>query len=504
MSEKYCLECGKIIPADSVYCPECGKKQTEEVTAPAPDVTWPMLRHDPASTGSDGSHLQAPLDKAWEFQASGEIESSLAAAYGMVFFGCKDNCVYAVEAASGGKKWTFRTGGVIATCPVVADGVVYVASKDRNLYAIEAESGQKRWQFSAAQEVSTLAVAYGMLFFGCKDKNVYAVDVATGQEKWKTKSDFKDYSAPIPFEGKVLISGSKKFFALDATNGSILWELKDYWSDPCPVILSGNIALVRGPKGGFNRIDVASGKDLGWASGDPLSTDASRVARSGDFMFVTFRFLQCLRAVDLSRPTIPGWDWVATIEEGTVSAPAAGGDFVFVASIGKRKLYGINTRKFMKRWEFDLNDDINSDPIVADEMMFVASDKGKIHAFKGARDPYAVTTLEYTSYEVAPVPKFRAMPWRYDVRWPHCCCLCCGPAEKTTSISKKEGLLTRWIKDLPYCTSCYDKTHISFLKELSGREYPGVEFSKLYPILGVLAFRNERYLAMFKEANRIR
>jgi len=502
--EVVCSGCGKVMPSSAAYCSNCGKKLAPEVSQEETkaiekgvviEEAWPMLRHDSAGTGSDGSSLQAPLEKAWEFQASGDIESPLAAAYGMVFFGCKDKCVYAVDAASGLKRWMFETGGGVAACPVVADKVVYVASKDKNIYAIDAQSGQKRWQFSTREEISTPAVAYGTVFFGCNDKNIYALDTATGQKKWEFKSDFKDHSAPTPFEGKVLISGSnKKLFALDAANGAVSWELKDYRADPYAVAISGDRVAVRAPKGHFALIDIASGKDLGQLAG----TGTGAVARSGDFVFIADKLLHGLHAWDLSRPTTKvGWDWIAHLEEGTVSAPAAGGDFVFIAAIGKKKLYGINIRKFMKRWEFSLDEDIRSSPVVANGMMFVASDRGKIHAFRSASNPHAVTALEHISGETASEPKFKAIfVARYT--WPNCCCLCCGPAEKRTTISKKEGTTITSMPNLPYCAPCYDKA-----KKLFGRERPGVEILKCLPT-NIITFRNERYWAMFMEANRIR
>jgi len=507
--EVVCSGCGKVMPSSAAYCSNCGKKLSLKVSkeemkpiekGAVSEEAWPMLRHDSAGTGSDGSSLQAPLEKAWEFQASGDIESPLAAAYGMVFFGCKDKCVYAVDAASGLKRWMFETGGGIDACPVVADKVVYVASKDKNLYAIDAQNGQKRWQFSTREEISTPAIAYGTVFFGCNDKNIYAFDTATGQKKWEFQSEFKDHSAPTPFEGKVPISGSnKKLFALDATNGAVSWELKNYWADPYAVAISGDRVAVRAPKGHFTLIDVASGKDLGQLAGEAVRT----VAKSGDFLFTTNKLLHYLSAWNMSRPTTaaypdqPRWEWMAHMEQGPVSEPAAGGDFVFVAAIGKKKLYGINIRKFMKRWEFSLDEDIRSSPVVANGMMFVASDRGKIHAFRSASDPHAVTNLEHVGDEIAPEPKFKATFYQNRYLWPDHCCLCGGPAEKRTTITRKEGTTVLSIPNLPYCAPCYDKT-----KKLFGGEKPGVEISRCLPT--TLSFRNERYWAMFMEANRIR
>jgi outer membrane protein assembly factor BamB len=506
-SEIVCSGCGKNVPSSLEYCNNCGKRLVkvlqEEEHAPQRPITeegWPMIRNDSACTGSDGSNIRAPLEKAWEFQAGNNIESPLTAAYGMVFFGCKDKCLYAVDAASGVKKWAFKTGGEITTCPVVSNGVVYAASKDKNLYAVEAKNGQKKWQFSTREEISTQAFAEGIVFFGCKDKNVYAIDAGTGQKKWQFYSDFKEHHAPIPIQGKLIISGSgfmnKKLFAIDTGNGTLSWELKDYVANPYPVAVKEDMVLARAPGNRIVLIEAAIGKDKGQLAPPETTT----IAKSGDFLFVVCSVANGLYAWDLSRQVtaFTGWDWQAHMEERTLSETTAGGGFVFVSTIGQKKLYGINARKFMKRWEFTFNEYIKSSPIIAGGMLFIATDKGKIHAFKGTADPRAMSMLEYVSGEIAQVPKFKVILYQPQYIWPNCCCLCNGPAEKTIVLSKTEGKMTLSMPNLPYCNACHDKTQ----KIFGRREKPGVEIQKIGPT--VLAFRNERYWSKFKELNLIR
>jgi outer membrane protein assembly factor BamB len=483
------------------------------------EEAWPMLRHDPPGTGSDGSSLMAPLEKAWEFQAGGGIESPLAAAYGLVFFGCDDKCIYAVEASSGAKKWVFKTQGGISECPVVADGVVYAASGDKNIYAIDAKTGMKRWQFSTREEISTPAVAFGMVFFGCKDKNIYALDASTGQKKWEHRSDFKDHSPPTPFEDKVFISGSglisRKSFAIDAQHGNVLWELDNYGSDMSPTVVSENEVIVRSLKGRFAVIDIAGGKE----TRELYTKDTTSITRSGNFLFSTNKYphdvfrgpLTGLHAEDLLRqPSMEyattGFHWAALLEEGSVSSPATGGDFVFVSAIGRKSLFGINMRRFMRRWEFSLNENIKSPPIVADGMLFVASEKGKIHAFRGAKDPNAMAVLEQFG-EIVREPLHRVAFPQTEFSWPNSCCLCCGPAEKRALIQWKESKnLTHTIANIPYCAPCHAKvTKLLAFK----RDWPGVAIQKPYPTAmrrypTILGFRNEKYCAMFMEANRLR
>ena len=505
-----CSGCGKTMPSSLEYCSNCGKKlpaavqpKEEEIPRERPqsEEDWPMLRRDAAYTGSDGTPVQAPLEKVWEFRAGGDIKSSPAVAYGLVFFGSKDKNVYAVDAATGQRKWIFKTRKAVTTSPVVADGIVYVASDDKNLYAIDAKTGEKLWQFSTGNDISsTPAVGHGLVFFGCKDKRIYAIDAKTGERRWAFESGYKDHTAPTIAEGKVLISGkgftSRTLYAIEATSGELVWEQKNYLANPCPIVL-GNVVLAYDSRGRLSKIDLASGQEQDWLFGPQVSSATT----CGGIIFATFRSPNPpgLYAYDLSRVgmAFTGWDWVATIEEGSVSAPAVGGEFAFVAVLGGKKLYGVNVSKFMKRWEFQLNEKIKSHPVAAGGMVFVPSDKRKIHAFRGAKDARATSVLEYVAGEVAKEPKFRAMLYQQHVTWPNCCCQCCGPAEKRTEIWRTEGKMRLTLPNLPYCTPCHKRA-----TKLLRAAKPGVEILKVNPT--ILGFRNERYWAMFMEANRLR
>lgn len=498
---------------------------------------WPMLRHDPACTGSDGSSPQAPLEEAWNFQAAGDIESPLAAAYAMVFFGCRDKCLYAVDAASGQKKYTFKTDGEIIACPVVADGLVYVAGRDKSMYAIEARSGEKRWQFFAKGEISTPAVADGTVFFGCKDKSVYALDASTGQKKWEFRTGFANHSAPTLSEGKVLISGkgllNKKLLALNVADGSLLWELEGYSSDPCPVVFGSPpkvLALDR--KGYCAVINATDGKDQ---PASPTVPFVGKIGTSGNFLFGLVRDgnLLCYEWRNQTTYSYIGDFWSAYIvgmrEDGypySISEPAVGGDFVFVSTIGNKIVCGINIRELMKRWEYRLpHGEVISPPIVANGMVFVASSGRRIHAFRSATDTRSTIDLEYGS-KVATgkgddsfdVYVTESTPFHL----PLCCSVCCGPAQKFDNQiwsyappgPGRRGIIKSI--NVPYCASCYEKKK-SAKTWIAERGFgyarwdgepesvPGVFLLQSSPPGAIkFSFRNEQYCAMFLRANRIR
>jgi outer membrane protein assembly factor BamB len=488
-SLEYCSNCGKKLPAPSQ--PEKAEIAREEATALS-EEDWPMLRRDASYTGSDNSVVQAPLEKVWEFQAGGDIKSSPIVAYGLVFFGSKDKNIYAVDATTGHIRWIFKTGKSITTSPIAAGGIVYVASNDKNVYAIDAQTGQKHWQFSTGKDIcSTPAAGHGLVIFGCKDKQVYALDAQTGQIKWAFKSNYSEHSAPIITEGKVLISGSsfgsRKLYAIDILSGTLLWEQNNYEADPCPFVL-GNAVIVRDLKKRLSKIDLTHGTEQGWVFGSPFKS----VTVSGGMILAATSSGLCAYNQFRTELAFTGWDWAAIVLY-PASAPAVGGDFAFVA--GANKLYGIHMRRFMKRWEFSLNEKIESSPVIFQGMVFVASEKRKIHAFRGTKDPRATYILEHVAGEISEKPKFIASIAEQHVSWPGCCCLCCGPVEKRMVISIKSQRMVYSFPNVPYCTSCYQK-----VKKLFRPEKPGIEMLAST----TLVFRNERYWAMFMEANRLR
>jgi outer membrane protein assembly factor BamB len=63
------------------------------------------------------------------------VDSSPAAANGMVFVGSDDYSTYALNAITGALVWKYKTSGPVFSSPAVANGVVYVGSDDYNVYA---------------------------------------------------------------------------------------------------------------------------------------------------------------------------------------------------------------------------------------------------------------------------------------------------------------------------------------------------------------------------------
>lgn len=524
-----CDGCGKAMPSSLEYCSNCGKKlpavaQLEEAEIPKErplsEEDWPMLGRDPRHLNSDGTILQPPLEKVWEFHTGAKVQSSPIPAHDMVFFGSENKNLYALDAKTGQLKWRSKIGKKIAY-PVVCNRIVYVVSQDNNLHAIHALTGKEYWQFSTGSHIwSPPAVADGLVFFGSKDKKVYALDTGSGEVRWKLSLNCQVFSPPTIIGNKILIVGREKrrikgdivtLYALDVSNGAILWslEIKELSSYPdlCPVptyfrTLAQAQDCVFLPKAAkVSIIDLTSGKasDYITFTSNGLPLPVTSLSTNNYFLFIGLGFFHVI-----ARIFPPKLYQVAELKK--LSPPAVTEEFIFTAGSevptalfpGKLKgtLYGINFSRFTRRWEFDMPHNVEFPPTIANGMLFVSDKEGNIYAFRSGK-PSLRQTLEITG-EVAEFPKFKTTTFTTTAKFPTMCCLCCGKVEKTDTLEGASPKFSLKLRGVPYCKSCYKKTHGLFGR----KEKPGVELRGGSPLS--LSFRNEKYWAYFMEANNLR
>jgi len=215
---------GNVVPGIAVQVPATAAPGTAYLTAvgrhsglsaQAPflvSTSWAQYRYSCKREGVDpyenvlSASTVAGIDVVWSFTTGAYVDSSPAAADGVVYVGSQDENVYALNAATGAKIWSFRTGGGVVPSAAVADGMVYVGSDDRNVYALNAATGAKIWSFPTGDLVwSSPAVAGGVVYVGSFDRNVYALNAATGAKIWSSTTGAPIESSPAVAGGVVYV-----------------------------------------------------------------------------------------------------------------------------------------------------------------------------------------------------------------------------------------------------------------------------------------------------------
>ena len=169
----------------------------------------------------------ATREKKWKFKTEGSIDSTVAIENDIVYFGSNDGNLYAVGAETGEEKWRFETGDEVRSSPVVCNGRVYIGSYDGNLYAVDVETGEEKWRFKTKGGVDSSPSIYkDIIYFGSFDI-LYAVDIKTGEEKWRFETNGGLCSSPSIYKDAIYFGNSdNNLYAVDMETGEEKWRFE--------------------------------------------------------------------------------------------------------------------------------------------------------------------------------------------------------------------------------------------------------------------------------------
>lgn len=477
--------------------------------------------------------VRAPLKKEWEFEADGDVIHKTLVE-DLVVFASKDEKIQALDVASGRRAWQVEMGkkATLTHDMIVTESVVYVLGEDKTLYAVDARAGVKlwqlqldkdiwydpivkdemvylvedgklllavdaktgveRWRFSADKKIGYPSVGCGKIFFGSKDKHLYAIDVDTGQKQWKFKTGKKDHSRPAVVDGKVLFTADDDLYTLTADTGRLLWKFEKFGGLGEPLIVENTLLK----HGDLTFVDLETGEEK-----KTMAPGLALFVEKMEQRTLYTKVGGALCALDRATGSLK---WYAVIEtrwpytfDFSVSE-----DFVFAFAYSSQKLYGINLSKFTKRWVLE---GPYSAPLLTGDRAIIVWGGKKVCGYTSSEASEAKARLEVYD-EVTVAPEFTAYLWpskgtlmegEVSTAWPNCCCLCCGPVEKRVDLWETKDRVFLDVGKVPYCEKCYKS-----MKGFFRRESKGVEIVKTSP--PILAFRNEKYWAMFMEANRLK
>jgi outer membrane protein assembly factor BamB len=67
---------------------------------------------------------------------------------GVVYVGCGDDYLYALNEQDGSTIWKYLAAGAVISAPRALNGVIYVGSDAGVIYTLGANDGALKWQFS--------------------------------------------------------------------------------------------------------------------------------------------------------------------------------------------------------------------------------------------------------------------------------------------------------------------------------------------------------------------
>ena len=378
---------------------------------------WPLFRGNNARTGYASEQAYPPLTAAWAqpFQAGGGIISSPAVFGDVVYFGARDNKVYALNAPTGTLLWAYRTGGWVDSSPAVSGGAVYVSSMDGYLYALNRLTGALLWRAAlGASSVSSPLVLDGKVFVGCgAPGNMFKVfDTATGSQLYQYAVDEPVDSAPSTDGTLVYFGGNDgKIYAINKTTYSQAWYYQTMGGSYGMNAVAVSSGVVYALPGHDEKRPVAlnagSGVPLLYPLAAPFDVNSSweqlgsPVAADGRLYFSggaggLAAGLNIMYALDTSALDSaqagqePPYVWTSsptlgnTSSLGVLSSPAMAGGMLYAGTSGG-ELMSVTQAEAPSVVEVMLSSSVYSSPAVSNGRVYVGAMDGKFSAYKAAK-----------------------------------------------------------------------------------------------------------------------
>jgi len=327
-----------------------------------------------------GSVMTPPFTMFWNFNAeSGFPKNSISVSDGVLFAGCLNGDVFAVDMKNGGNagkvftkaksgfstpvilkkiivmafsggEYNYMTGydftkGVfkwkktierIESSPVAKNDEIFYATLKGRIFKIDSKDGGKIWSKSFDFPFfNSPSISNDILYIGDSRGTMYAVDINSGDIKWNFKTGGGIYSDVSVFRDKIFFgSDDKNFYCLD-TSGNLMWKknLETKFMSSC-TFYSENV-ISAGINGKIFSLNINTGNEV----------------------------------------------WEYTTNATVTATPVLHGDKIFIGSFDKT-FYCLDANNGEVLWKYEFDERIKTSAVVWKNYILVACDDKHIYCFK--------------------------------------------------------------------------------------------------------------------------
>ena len=310
----------------------------------------------------------------WSFKCEDEIRGTPILHQGMLFIGCYDNNLYALNAADGQFKWKYATEGGIVAKPIVYDNNVIFGSEDKRLHVVGIRAGKVVWTYYTEGKIySSPRIADGHIFFGSDDQDLHAVNVTSGRAIWKFSTDAPIHSSPL-VANELIFFGNESggFYALDF-RGELKWRFQSKRAVTSSPIHKGQAVYFSSVDGSLYSLDTGNGWAI-WKFRLGKGSVSSPVI-ADDFIFVGAAdgFIYCVDARNAKEV------WRFKTENQVSSSPVIYKDSIYCGSVDGN-MYCLEYRTGRLRWKFESKAAIAGSPVVFDDIIYFGSTDHHVYA----------------------------------------------------------------------------------------------------------------------------
>jgi len=338
------------------------------------EKTWPLFHSNPEQTGVALSKVPDKLDILWSFKTEDAFENAVAVANGLVFAGCMDEHLYAIDLAKGKEKWKYK-GGPFKAAPVLRGGLVYAGDLDGNFHCVDAATGARKWVFETGAEIGGANFHGDMILVASHDENLYCLS-KDGKRRWKFKTNGPIYGSVAVAEGKTFLVGCDSMMhVIEVEKGKELLSVDLDGQTGATAAVVGNTVYVGTMKNEVKAIDWKKGA-VTWTHTPARNAQAfySSPAVTEKYVVIGARDRR-VHCIDRKKG-----DGVWTFPTGgnVDSSPVIAGNRVVVGSLDS-KLYVLDLATGKEIQKLTLDGPINASPVVVDGKVIIGTQRGTLY-----------------------------------------------------------------------------------------------------------------------------
>ncbi|MBN2555937.1 MAG: serine/threonine-protein kinase [Anaerolineales bacterium] len=276
------------------------------------------------------------VKELWAFECEDEIRGSPIVYNGVIYVGCYDNNLYALDAKSGEFLWKYATEGGITGRPAVYDDMIFIGSEDQRMHAVSTNRGKLIWMYYTEGPIrSSPTISDGHLFFGSDDRRLHVVNMMNGRRAWREETAGAIWSRPFAINERIYFGCESGDFYCYDFRGEMKWRKK----------------LKRA------------------ATSSPTHNDGIIYVGSKDW---TMYALEAENGYQIWRFRMGG---------PTISSPIYAEDKLFFGC-GDNNIYAINARNKREIWRYETEHQVTSSPIVKEDSLYCGSVDGGLYCLE--------------------------------------------------------------------------------------------------------------------------
>jgi outer membrane protein assembly factor BamB len=352
------------------------------VSAGAPSA-WTQARSSASGNAAWGPAVDAPFSRLWELDpgTGREFFSAPAVVGGVLYFGCNDGKLRAVNAASGSVIWSFQTICGICGEPAVDSSGVYFGAQDGTLYALDRDTGARMWSAGVGYHIfcDTGILCDTLVITGNSMGKICALGISDGEPAWSNELGGLVLGPVILDSICVFTTENGKVSAYSAS-GNCLWTRSFTGQSSAPAS-DGEAVFAGFSDGTVRRLDLSAG-EVDWETDIVASSSRTVLARP-----VLVDTLLLVGTCDGRLVCLGSGGgrvlWEQSFENWLQLPPASAGHRVYLACDDQR-LHVLDLATGAKLDSLEMGGYAGTAPVLADGRLYFGTAAGEFFALAGS------------------------------------------------------------------------------------------------------------------------